>query len=150
MTGRKGDYINVPKMLCEFCGGEISPRYFVKRGKRAGMSRGPKRGIKYCSRTCMNRARHMGGFLDKNGYRVISINGRQTYEHTIEMERMLGRELRRGETVHHRNGLRDDNRIENLELWSSRHGRGQRVSDMFLHAPLLSAGHLSGALSFGA
>jgi len=50
-------------------------------------------------------------------------------QHRVVMEEHLGRELLAHENVHHINGVRDDNRLGNLELWSKAQPAGQRVPD---------------------
>jgi hypothetical protein len=67
---------------------------------------------------------------DKNGYLNKHGGGRSKGVHRIVMEELLGRPLLSQETVHHKNGVRHDNRPENLELWVKPHGAGQRVEDL--------------------
>ena len=81
-----------------------------------------------------------GRWINKDGYVMVYItdadkkyirSSSRTYEleHVLVMSRHMNRMLTKEETVHHINGKRDDNRIENLELWSSSHPPGQRVVD---------------------
>ena len=51
------------------------------------------------------------------------------FEHILVMERVLGRYVLPDESVHHRNGVRHDNRAENLELWVRPQPNGIRVQD---------------------
>lgn len=63
------------------------------------------------------------------GYLTRNRNGRSEFQHRLVMEEHLGRKLKKYETVHHKNNIKDDNRLENLELWSSHQPRGARVVD---------------------
>lgn len=131
--------------VCEWCGKEFP---FHKMGKNKGL---------YCSIDHANKAtkpmrgrrgsdspNYKGGHVDKNGYRMIYTtradgSRKLVGESRVVMEQMIGRELRPEETVHHRNGDKLDNAPENLELWSSRHPKGQRVEDLLEFAREIAA-----------
>jgi len=80
-------------------------------------------------------------YVNKNGYIVVyapenptsAVNG-FGLEHRLVMAKSLGRPLEQHETVHHKNGNRSDNRIENLELWSTIQPPGQRTEDKVQYA----------------
>lgn len=74
------------------------------------------------------------GYINQHGYREIRVNGEKILEHRYVMEQYLGRRLFGDENVHHKNGDRLDNRLENLELWSKVQPAGKRVEDLVNYA----------------
>lgn len=131
------------KLICEVCDREFTQyhsnntSYCNFKCKRLGVRRkfkgmpvkGPKRTKPWGS-----------GYISSSGYKIISKNhpnaqrrsknGKgQISEHIWVMSEYLKRPLLKHERVHHINGIRDDNRLENLELWSHSHPPGQRVED---------------------
>ena len=105
----------------------------------------------YCSRSCAMVARGAGKVANysgtelavrapgkwrtTHGYTSLKVDGKKVLEHRIVMEQKIGRKLLPSERVHHINGVRDDNRPENLELWiskgsSKKDPAGQRLEDL--------------------
>lgn len=76
-------------------------------------------------------------YVSHDGYVQVKVSagaGRWAIEHVIVAEAALGRELYAGEIVHHINGIRDDNRPENLHVYSSKssHNSGHRSFERML------------------
>jgi len=108
--GQLGDNLSKARQYCDSC---LQKRYVHHYGDNS-------------------RKRRELVYTDRCGYRHIRVNGGLFLaEHRVIMAQMLGRPLMKGESVHHKNGNREDNRPENLELWvKPQQLAGQRAKDI--------------------
>jgi hypothetical protein len=97
----------------------------------------PRDNCRKCSWVIRTEATRPRRETNPKGYVVVTAQRHpnadargRIYEHILVMSETLGRPLRPGENVHHKNGVRDDNRPENLELWVTYQPKGQRPADL--------------------
>lgn len=103
----------------KFCSKECNHTYWGKNGKSDFRSEKPHlSGSGYLYVTVKDHPSVVG-----KGYKRVA-------EHRVVMERVLGRYLLEDENVHHKNGIKTDNRPENLELWTVQQPYGQRKEDL--------------------
>lgn len=121
---------------CERCGEKFSVRPSMLKFNAN----------RFCSRSCMQAFRKEqavgrrkttpdGYVIERQPDHPDAQGAGWIMVHRLVMEEMMGRRLDSDESVHHKNGVRDDNRPENLELWiTPRQRPGQRVEDIVAHA----------------
>jgi hypothetical protein len=90
---------------------------------------------RYCSRTCYvgaarHRYEHVSGYVAVYAPNEPGANRSNGLiaEHRLVMQQYLGRALRPDESVHHINGVKSDNRIQNLQLRVGQHGKGIAIA----------------------
>jgi hypothetical protein len=71
-----------------------------------------------------------GKHIAPNGYVIISVRGKSIYEHRFLMEKSIGRKLLRREHLHHKNGVKTDNRLSNLEIVTPSDHKKMKHSDV--------------------
>lgn len=109
------------------------------KGCKATFFSQPSRRVLFCSEACNRKNRSYvrrngsdGWYLQgKTGYIARVRDGKTQLQHRFIVEQHLGRSLMPFENVHHINGVKDDNRLENLEIWITKQPKGQRPADLY-------------------
>lgn len=116
---------------CAWCGELFKPRKASQSARCCSRRCGYDLGNSKRGRKGEQNANWKGGTKNHNrGYLMVYVLGRgMQLQHRVVMEEILGRQLVKGETVHHKNGIRNDNRPENLELWIKTQPPGQRANE---------------------
>lgn len=106
--------------LCD-CGCGTPAPVSTRTDTRAGWVKGhPKRYVRgHQDKSGSRNPRYKGGYTRPDGYRMVVVDGRRTSEHRVVMASYLDADLDPRWVVHHKNGQRDDNRIQNLVLYKS-------------------------------
>jgi len=116
---KSGSAVKLWNCSCE-CGGFVttsSPSLTSGRTKSCGCSR------------------NKGGKVNNQGYRSVydRVDRKYKLQHREVYEKHYGIKLGPYQNIHHINGDRKDNRIENLELWDTSQPSGQRIEDKILY-----------------
>lgn len=117
---------------------KLKPEIWEKQKKKNFINQRIRKGIDINLPRFYPKKGEGKGYINSKGYRILHRQGHPNAygkdgsigEHTLKMSEFLGRQLKKSESVHHINGIRDDNRIENLELWTRNSRPGQRVDDL--------------------
>lgn len=125
------ELLSLKNAKCKF---EGCNKLALSRGEFRGWCNGHKLQLKKDGvvKPLTHRERSGGTWrLNSQGYVITKIPGthKVLLQHRVVMEQFLGRTLLPWENVHHINGDRMDNRIENLELWTKTQPPGQRVEE---------------------
>jgi|LWDU01.1.fsa_nt_gi hypothetical protein len=133
----KEEYTGSNRGIHFLCRCECGTEVFVTKSQLVTGKRQNCSPLKDSGKSCHWRTREKVLSGEKYKYNLVwapdspgAMSNGYMKEQRYVMEQHLGRPLKKDEQVHHMNGNKTDNRIENLELWTGSHPFGVRVKDL--------------------